>query len=311
MIGVAVVGYGYWGPRLVRSLSKVAGARLAAVVDVSPARRRRAVADGVAAPVEPALSVALRDPGIDAVVVATPLASHFTLAREALDAGRHVLVEKPFTATADEARRLIGLAADRGLVVMADHPTVHSGALCRVAELVHGGVLGPICHYDSVRVSDGRERHDADVLWDLASHDLANLDVLLPGGPLALSASGREDVAHLTAYYEDGAVAHIQVSWRSPVRVRQLVIAGGRARVAFDADGDPPVVVHEPGRAPWSPPTDPTEPLQLALASFVGAIASGSSGGEDAVRGLRVVRLLEGASASLRARGLPVEVDPP
>ncbi|HJZ69362.1 MAG TPA: Gfo/Idh/MocA family oxidoreductase, partial [Blastocatellia bacterium] len=208
MLGIGVIGYGYWGPNLVRNFANAPGAALIAISDLSADRLAEARRRYPSARVTQSYSELLADPTIDAVAIATPVSSHFELAMEALKRDKHVLVEKPLAASSDQASRLIDEAAGRNLVLMVDHTFVYTGAVRKIAELVGEGVLGEIYYYDSVRVNLGLFQHDVNVIWDLAVHDLAILDFLLPSKPVAASVTGishiagqPENVAYLTLFF--------------------------------------------------------------------------------------------------------------
>src|SRR5262245_55099105 len=220
MIGVGVIGYGYWGPNLVRNLADSPGARLVAVSDLRAARlgevQRRH--PGVKTTTDAGELIA--DPAVDAVPVATPVSTHFNLAMGALRAGKHVLVEKPIAATAEQAQRLVDEADRRGRVLMVDHTFLYTGAVRKIHELVHRPDFGDVYYYDSVRVNLGLFQHDVNVLWDLAVHDLSILDYVLPARPRAVSATGMrhvlgqpENIAYLTLFFDGRLIAHLHVNW--------------------------------------------------------------------------------------------------
>ena len=316
MIGVGVLGFGHWGPNLVRNLQAMTGARVVAVADPDHERARLAtlVLPGVAVSADPDDVLGAKE--VDAVIIATPLSGHYPLANAALRAGKHVLVEKPFTATSDQAARLVELAARAKRVLMVDHPCVYSGAMALMRRLVDSGGIGDLYYYDSVRISPGRFRAGEDVLWDLAVHDLSCLDVMRPQPPVAVSATGGNpatapgSIAYLSLFYGDGAIAHINASWLSPVKVRRILLGGSRGQLAFDdLEPEEKVRLYQGGHDS-TPQFDPTEPLLLALSEFVRCIDQHGVPLSDGEAGYRVVRLLEDASCSLAARGRPVDVRP-
>jgi predicted dehydrogenase len=334
MIRIAVLGYGYWGPNLVRNLLEVPESQVAVVCDADGDRARRALQRAPGVSLRHDAWETLRAPDVDAVVVATPLATHYPLARAALEAGKHVLVEKPFTETSEHAARLVELAARRDLVLMVDHTGAYADAMRTIREFVDNGRLGDLYYYDSVRISLGRFQPGGDVLWDLAVHDLGCLDVLRPDRPVALSATGaahpvgaRDSVAYLTLFYADGMIAHIHANWLSPVKVRRMLIGGSRSMVMFD-DLEPSEKVRvyeatsvaERGEADgrvgyrtgdvWAPRLDVREPLLFALRHFVDCVRTGARPLTDGEAGRRVVGLLEGASRSLASRGRPMDLSP-
>lgn len=335
VIRVGVVGYGYWGPNLARNIAEARGAELAAVSDLRPERLAlvRARHPQARAVTDAAELIEAKD--VDAVAIATPVSSHFDLALRALRAGKHVLVEKPLTATADEARRLIDEAERRGLRLAVDHTFAYTGAVRRIRELVRGGSLGEIYYYDSVRVNLGLFQHDVSVLWDLAVHDLAILDYVLGDGAQAVSATGTshlpgqpENLAYVTVFFPERRVAHVHVNWLAPVKIRRTLIGGSEKMIVYD-DLEPSekVKVYDKGvtvsQKPegvyqmligyrtgdmWAPRLETTEALRVEADEFVRAIETGEAPTTDGHAGLRVVEILEAATRSLRERGRPVEL---
>ena len=226
MIRVGVIGYGYWGPNIVRNLHGLDSTRVEMVCDMSPkalARVRKAY-PGISTCSDP--TEILTSPAIDAVAVITPVWTHYELAKKALENGKHVFVEKPFTSTAEQAEELIELAARKNLKIMVDHTFLFTGAVRKIRELTESGALGDLYYYDSLRVNLGLFQHDVSVIWDLAPHDLAIMDHLIKGEPEAVVATGEshlngvEDVAFMTIYFPGNVIAHINVNWLSPVKIR-------------------------------------------------------------------------------------------
>jgi predicted dehydrogenase len=276
---------------------------------------------------------------VDAVLVATPVSTHFDLAMAALRAGKHVLVEKPLAPSSDQAMQLIETARALGLVLMVDHTFVYTSAVQKIHELVSAGSLGRLYYYDSVRVNLGLFQHDVDVLWDLAVHDLSIMDYVLGREPTAVAATGVAHVpgrpvntAYLTCFFEDDLIAHFHVNWLAPVKIRRTLIGGDRQMIVYD-DLEPSekVKVYDKGitlgsdagggmehayeqlvgyrtgdmRAPQLPLT---EALRVEAQHFVECVATGRQPLTDGACGLRVVRILEAATRSLALRGVPVEV---
>jgi predicted dehydrogenase len=334
-VRVGVVGYGYWGPNLVRNFADLDGCRVAAVCDrdgsrVAAAERRY---PGVRGTTDP--RALIESPDVDAVVVATPVATHYELASAALQAGKHVLVEKPLASSAEEAERLIEVAARNNRVLMVDHTFVYTGAVRKMRELVATGDIGDIYYYDSVRINLGLFQHDVDVMWDLAVHDLAIMDYVLQARPSAISATGLAhvagrpaNIAYLTMFFDAAVIAHVHVNWLAPVKVRRTLIGGSRRMIVYDdLEASEKVKVYDRGisvnpspenvyqmlvgyRAGdmWAPQLAVTEALRTEALHFLDCIAHSrppDTGGEE---GLRVVRLLEAATASMQAQGQPVPV---
>lgn len=330
MIGIGVVGYGYWGPNLVRNLAETAGARVVAVCD------RRAERLAAAQGRYPSLRVCadprqlIDDPAVDAVAVATPVASHFELALAALRAGKHVLVEKPLTDSVETSRRLIAEAERRRLVLMVDHVFVYASAVEKMRELATSGELGELQYYDSVRINLGLFQHDVNVLWDLAVHDLSIMDHVLARQPEAVSATGLahipgqpENIAYLTIFFGDRLLGHVHVNWLAPVKVRRTLLGGSRRMIVFDdLEASEKIKVYDRGVSfndspesvdqlrvdyrmgdMWAPRLALREPLGAAVAHFVACVAQDRRPITDGRAGLRVVQLLEAANASLSQHG--------
>jgi predicted dehydrogenase len=336
MIGIGVIGYGYWGPNLVRNFAECKGAAVRMVCDLrkdqlDKVERRY---PGVRVTTTPA--DVWNDPAVDAVVIATPVKYHFELAMEALRAGKHVLVEKPITSTSEQASRLIDEAAARRLVLMVDHTFVYTGAVRKMRELAESGDLGEIYYYDSVRINLGLFQHDVNVLWDLAVHDLSIMDFVLRQHPIAVSATGLahvpnrpENIAYMTMFFNTSLLAHVNVNWLSPVKVRRTLLSGSRRMVVFDdLEASEKIKVYDRGisvnpspenvyqmligyRAGdmWAPQLPVTEALGLEAAHFVACIGDGSTPTTDGAAGLQVVRLLEAATRSMADQGRPVSLE--
>jgi predicted dehydrogenase len=335
MIGIAVIGYGYWGPNLVRNFSLVDDAKVVAVVDQRP--ERRATVEKLYPTIRTYADVdsMLVDAEVDAVVIATPVASHFPLAMQALRAGKHVLVEKPMTSTVAEGEELVAEARSRGLTLMVDHTFIYTSAVRKIHELVNDGQLGELYYYDSVRVNLGLFQHDVSVLWDLAVHDLSIMDFLVGRSPVRVAATGVAHVdgqpvnmAYLTCFFEGTTIAHFHVNWLAPVKVRQTLICGSDRMIVFDdleasekvkvydkgiVLGDPDQMGFEPRVGyrtgdMWAPRLDVTEALKIEADHFVQCIRTGATPESDGEAGLRIVRILEAATESLAHHGAPVEI---
>ena len=335
MVRIGVVGYGYWGPNLVRNFAETDGAVLAAVADRSPERLARARLRYPGLRLTADATDVIDDPQIDAVALATPISTHFELARRALGAGKHVLVEKPLAPSAEQALALVSEAERRGLTLMVDHTFVYTGAVRKIRELVRSHALGDIYYYDSVRVNLGLFQSDVNVIWDLGVHDLSILDSVLPARPVAVSAcavsniAGQpENVAYLTLLFRDRLVAHLNLNWLAPVKVRRTLIGGSEKMIDYnDVEPSEKLKVYERGvrflHAPedrydllvsyrlgdvWAPRLDMTEALAAVTRHFVECIESRKVPETDGRAGLRVVQILEAAEASARARGQAVEI---
>src|SRR5262245_13115607 len=325
MLNLGVIGYGYWGPNIVRNFTGHADCRVAMACDTNPAAVERLVSRHPTVQVTRDARTILRSPSIDAVAIITPVSTHYDLARAALENGKHVFVEKPFTATSAQAEELIELADRQGLQIMVDHTFLFNGAVRKIKELVDAGELWRLYYYDSTRVNLGLFQHDVNVIWDLAPHDLSIIDYLMGADPDSVVATGSAhlngmaDVAYITLGFPGGVIAHVAVSWLSPVKVRTTLVGGERRMVVWnDLEPGEPVKVYDRGVQVtsdsgihellvsyrsgdmWAPRVDPAEPLQLETRLFLDCISSGATPPNDGRAGLRVVRMLEAADASLR-----------
>ncbi|AXB46731.1 Gfo/Idh/MocA family protein [Amycolatopsis albispora] len=338
-IGLAVIGAGYWGPNLVRNAQATPGLRLEYLCDLDVSRARQVLGDYSTVRASASLDEVLADDAVGAVAIATPAGTHLKVALAALEAGKHVLVEKPLAANLAEGRRLVEAAESRGLVLMLDHTYCYTPAVRRLRELVRGGELGDIQYLDSVRINLGLVQPDVDVLWDLAPHDLSVFGAILPDGvePLEVAAhgsdpigAGRACVAHLTIRLTGGAMAHVHVNWLSPTKIRTMVIGGSSRTVVWDdlnpsqrlsiydrgvdrradlgaGEREQAIISYRVGDM-VAPALTEREALRSVMAEFAGSIAEGRRPLTDGRSGLRVLALLEAASESLATGGTFVPV---
>ena len=334
-VNVAVIGAGYWGPNLVRNFSSCPTTTVAAICDLDRAKAEKLAARFPGPRVSTDFADVLADDDIHAVAIATPVHTHFPLAKAALLAGKHVLVEKPLTLSSAEGQELVDLAAERDLRLMCDHTFCYTGPVRKIRELVHSGELGEVLYFDSVRVNLGLFQSDVNVLWDLAPHDLSILDFVLPDHikPVAVSATGLdamntgyESVAYLTVHYDDALIGHVHANWLSPVKVRMTLVGGTKKMVVWDDTSpserikvyDKGVDVDESKReellvryrhgGAHIPVLENTEALLMMASEFSDAIRQGRApltSGED---GLLVVKILEAANASIAQGGARVEL---
>lgn len=323
-----VIGYGYWGPNVVRNIASLDGSEVLAIAEMSMAARNRAQKAHPAVPVIPDATELIRSPEIDAVAVITPVWTHYELAKAALENGKHVFVEKPFTSTTAQGEKLIELARKKNLRIMVDHTFLFTGAVRKICQLLAEGTLGKLYYYDSTRVNLGLFQHDINVLWDLAPHDLSIMDHLIQAEPEAIVATGQrhlnghEDVAYMTLYFPDKVIAHINVNWLSPVKVRTTLIGGEKRMVVWnDLEADEKVKVYDRGvnitnregvydllvsyrsGDMYAPQLEQGEALRQELSYFVDCVSTGEDPHNDGCAGLRVVKMLEAASESLKKRG--------
>src|SRR5208283_1493348 len=252
MVNFGVIGYGYWGPNIVRNLDGLESARVMAVSDKVPAARARAQKMTRGVQVTADASEVISSTEIDAVAIITPVWTHFELAKAALENGKHIFVEKPFTSTSAQAEELINLAATKNLKIMVDHTFLFTGAVRKIKQLLQEGALGKLYYYDSMRVNLGLFQHDINVIWDLAPHDLSIMDYLIQERPEEIVATGQihlngvEDVAFITLYFPNDVIAHINVNWLSPVKVRTTLIGGEKKMLVWnDLEADEKLKVYD------------------------------------------------------------------
>jgi predicted dehydrogenase len=323
-----VIGFGYWGPNIARNLMSLEDSELVSIADVSQDAQSRArkVCPGVK--ITSTIEDIVEATNIDAVAVVTPVWTHYELAKAALENGKHVFVEKPFTSNSAQAEELIDIAQRKNLKIMVDHTFLFTGAVRKISQLLGEGAIGKLYYYDSTRVNLGLFQHDINVVWDLAPHDLSIMDYLIHERPEAIVATGEkhlnglEDIAFLTIYFPGNVIAHINVNWLSPVKVRTTLIGGEKKMLVWnDLEADEKIRVYDKGVSAtnregvykllvnyrsgdmWAPHIEQGEALSRELSYFVNCIHDGSEPFNNGEAGLRVVRMLEGASESLRNRG--------
>jgi predicted dehydrogenase len=328
MVKFGVIGYGYWGPNVVRNLDLLDGAEVLVVCDKSPTSRKRVQKAYPNLRVTSDSAELMSSKDLDAIAVITPVWTHYELAKAALEHGKHVFVEKPFTSSTAQAEELINLAARKNLKIMVDHTFLFTGAVKKIRQLLKEGTLGNLYYYDSTRVNLGLFQHDVNVIWDLAPHDLSIIDHLIAETPEAVVATGQthlngfEDVAFITLYFPNKIIAHINVNWLSPVKVRTTLIGGEKKMLVWnDLEADEKIKIYDKGIEiknqqglynllvnyrsgdMWSPQVEQIEALNQELAYFVDCIVHDKVPFNDGAAGLRVVKMLEAANESLRKRG--------
>ena len=337
MIRIGVIGYGYWGPNLVRNFFEAADAEVACVSDLRADRLAFVKSRYPTIRTTQNFRELMEDPSIDAVAIATPVSTHYELALRALQEGKHVLVEKPMAADTDQVQRLMDLAQKQNLVLMVDHTFVYTGAVRKIRDLVDSGSLGEIYYYDSVRVNLGLFQHDVNVLWDLAVHDLSIMDYVLPFRPCAVSATGlshvpggTENIAYLTLFFEGSQIAHIHANWLAPVKLRRTLIGASRQMIVYDdLEQSEKIKVYDKGitlnnqQNPeklyqllvgyrtgdmLAPQIDGTEALRREIDHFLHCIREQDEPLTGGASGLRVVEILQAASQSMAQHGRPVDL---
>ncbi len=337
MINTAVIGCGYWGPNLIRNFMACPETNLLWACDLDEERLEKTLAVYPAVKRTTKLSDILNDPAIDAVAIATPVASHYALAREALQHNKHVLIEKPLAASVEQGRRLVELARQKNLRLMCDHTFCYTGAVRKIKELIESGDLGELLYYDSIRINLGLFQSDVNVIWDLATHDLAIVDFLIPEKPLQVSAHGTshagnniENIAYVTLTYPSNLMAHFHVNWLSPVKIRKTLIGGSKKMIEWnDLVPAEKVKIYDKGielsaMAPeqkskflvsyrsgdiYSPRVDNTEALSLVVKEFAGSIKENRTPLTNGESALRVLRVLEAAERSLKANGANMRIE--
>ena len=335
---VAVVGYGYWGPNLVRNFSWLEGVDVKYVCDLDQGRLDKV------SNLFPNVSITttdyqqiLDDPEVEAVAIATPVNSHYSLSEAALQAGKHLLIEKPMTDTVESAKRLVELAKEKDRVLMVDHTFLYTGAVRKIKELVDEGKIGEVYYFDSVRVNLGLFQNDVNVIWDLAPHDLSIMTYVIDKKPVSVSAvgvshvkDGLENIAYLTVFYEDTTFAHFHMNWLSPIKVRQIMIGGSKKMIVYnDMENTEKIKVYDSGVETkpgskdelyqtlvqyrtgdmYAPKLDQTEALRTECRHFVDCIEKGSRPISDGEFGVQIVKMLAAAQASIEQQGKNIRLD--
>ena len=335
MVSIGLIGYGYWGPNLLRNFVELPNVTMAAVADLDSAQLEAVSRRYPLIKRTTRFEDVIADKSIDAIAVATPVATHFELGMAALKAGKHLWLEKPMAETSRQAEKLVEQAQMRSLTLFVDHTFIYTGAVQKMRELVKGGKLGRILYYDSTRVNLGLFQRDVNVVADLAVHDFAILDYLLGEHPTAVSAIGvnhfpgtRENLAYITLFYDSGAIGHTNVSWLAPVKVRKVLLGGSKRMLTYDdlepseklrvydkgvSFTDDPKPIHEMRVGyrtgdMWAPKLDMTEALQIAAEHFVKCVEKGKTPITDGRLGLRMVELIEAATSSMGGRGETVRI---
>lgn len=333
MIGVGVIGYGYWGPNVLRNFASCEGSHVVGVCDKSESSLRRAKQSYPQILLSSSPQEMISSKEVDAVAVVTPVWTHYELTKMALLAGKHVFVEKPFASTSAEAEDLIEIAGRKNLIIMVDHTFLFTGAVRKIRQLIDGGTLGNLYYYDSTRVNLGLFQHDINVVWDLAPHDLSILDYLTGTQPEAVVATGEthlngfEDMAFITLYFPRRIIAHVNVNWLSPVKVRTTLIGGEKRMLVWnDLEADDKIKVYDKGVTVknqdgvyqllvsyrsgdmWAPKVEQTEALRTEIKYFLDCINHLTTPFNDGVAGLRIVRMLEAADKSLKQKGKVVNL---
>lgn len=335
-MNIGVIGCGYWGPNMVRNFNAIDNSQVVGVSDLRAERldfiKRNYPATKL---VTQNADDIINAPDIDAVVIATPVSTHYQLGKKVLEAGKHLLMEKPFTETSQQAEELVELAEKNNLRLMVDHTFIYTGAVKAIKKFVDSGDLGEIYYFDSVRVNLGLFQHDVNVIWDLAPHDVSIMDHLIGRDPKAISATGVahldnniENIAYISTYYDNNLMGHIHVNWLAPVKVRKTLISGSKKMVIYD-DMEPSEkvkiydkgvdVIEDPEQIydmlvqyrtgdMWAPKIEITEALKNIAVEFTSAINENRKPYTDGMDGWKVVRILEAANLSIKNNGKVVEL---
>lgn len=333
-MNVGIIGFGYWGTNLVRNFANLPGANLKTVVDKRPERAKFLITLCRTAVFSTNPDDIINDPDIDAVVIATPVFTHFDLAFKSLNNGKHVLVEKPMASNISEALKLVELAAIKGKVLMIDHTYLYTGAVQKMKKLIDEGHIGNITYFDSTRINLGLFQPDVNVLWDLATHDISILNFLIRENPVSVQATGIshtnngiENIAYLTINYGTGFMAHFNCSWSSPVKIRMMLIGGDKKMIVFnDLEPTEKVKVYDTGynhktdedkknilvdyRAGdiYIPKLDTREALTVMAVDFRDAVLNGTQPVSNDASGLKVLKILEASQQSIKNKGMEVHI---
>jgi predicted dehydrogenase len=325
MLRIGVIGYGYWGPNVVRNFSTANGSEVTMVCDMSQQTLKKVNKAYPQISVTDNIDELIKSPDVDAIAIATPVFTHHDLAKKVLEAGKSVFIEKPFTYTVAEAEDLVELAAKKNLKLMVDHTFLYTGAVRKIRQLIDDGILGNLYYFDSSRVNLGLFQHDVNVVWDLAPHDISIMDYVIDEKPQAVVATGighfgrgLEDVAYLTFYYDHNIIAHINVNWLSPVKVRTTLIGGEKKMLVWnDLEPDEKIKIYDKGVQVktkegkynllvdyrsgdmWAPKVEQTEALKLMAEKFVDYVENGGTIVNDGIAGLNNIKMLEAANKSL------------
>jgi len=337
MIKIGIIGCGYWGPNLIRNFSEVKGARVVACADVRPDRLQFVKQRYPAIEITKEYNRLLQRKDIDAVSIATPASTHFSLAREALAHNKHVLIEKPMTKSSKEAQELIRAAKDKKRVLMVGHTFEYAGAVRKIRELLSRGEIGDIFYFDSTRANLGLFQIDVNVIWDLAPHDLSIMLYALRLNPVSVLAVGNayvnssvEDICYITLFFPKKIIGHIHISWLAPVKFRRTVIAGSKKMIVYDdVENIEKIKVFERGvtikenSGPkgilerqlfyqmgdvWSPRIDTQEPLKIECEHFIDCVKNGKTPFSDGSKGLEIVRILEAVDRSIKEGGKKIHI---
>lgn len=337
MIKVGVIGCGYWGPNLIRNFVVCPETELLWVCDLDEKRLKKVSSPYPGLRQTTHFEDILADDKVDAVAIATPVNTHFSIAKACLESGKHLLIEKPLACSIAQGEELIELAKKNKLQVMCDHTFCYTGAVRKIKEIIQSGSLGELLYFDSVRVNLGLFQRDVNVVWDLAPHDLSIMDFLVDEKPVLISVHGVshagnhiENIAYISLGYRNRFIAHFHVNWLSPVKIRMTMIAGSEKMLVWnDLDPAEKIKIYDKGidvkqdereqkeqllisyrsGDMYAPQIDLTEALSLVAKEFADCIGEGRPALTDGEAGLRVLRILDAAERSIKADGANVRID--
>lgn len=335
-IKIGVIGCGYWGPRLIRNFGRTSHGSVIMAADISQDRLIAIKQEYPSIITTQKYTDIIYNPEVDAVAIATPVNTHYVIAKEALEAGKHVFIEKPMTSRASHAIELIEIAEKNDRILMVDHTFLFTGAVEKIKEIVDSGRLGNILYFDSIRINLGLFQHDVNVIWDLAPHDLSIMLHIIKKRPTMVSAvgschagNGLENIAYITILFEDETIAHFHVNWLAPVKVRRIIIGGDRSMIVYDdMEFSEKVKVYDKGIKMenctkeriyntlvqyrtgdmWAPKLDQTEPLLKVCSFFLISVVNKTTPLNDGRAGIEVVKILEAASDSIKKKGQLIRV---
>ena len=335
-IKTAVLGYGYWGPNLVRNLNKLSGVSIESIVDLDEKKRKRVGEDFPSIQVSSNSDDIINNPNIDAIVVATPPSTHFDLAYKSLNSGKHVLIEKPIAQSSDDSMKLINLAKKNNLKLMVDHTFIYSGAVKQIKTILENNELGDLWYVDSVRINLGIVQKDVNVIWDLAPHDLSILEYIINAKPVSVSATGLspnnyvgaplEGIAYLAIKYDNGILAHLHLSWLAPVKLRRMMVGGSKKFLVYDhldpehqvkiydkaisktPEGDYQILSERKEGDMYAPKIDQKEPLEEMVGHFIESISNNKTPISDGISGHNIVVIIEAAIRSMENGGAEINL---
>ena len=335
-IKTAVLGYGYWGPNLVRNLNKLSGVSIESIVDLDEKKRKRVGEDFPSIQVSSNSDDIINDPNIDAIVVATPPSTHFDLAYKSLNSGKNVLIEKPIAQSSDDSMKLVNLAKKNNLTLMVDHTFIYSGAVKQIKTILENNELGDLWYVDSVRINLGIVQKDVNVIWDLAPHDLSILEYIINAKPVSVSATGLspnnyvgaplEGIAYLAIKYDNGILAHLHLSWLAPVKLRRMMVGGSKKFLVYDhldpehqvkiydkaisktPEGDYQILSERKEGDMYAPKIDQKEPLEEMVGHFIESISNNKTPISDGISGHNIVVIIEAAIRSMENGGAEINL---